>query len=277
MTTPAGRHDHWTALTSDPNSGEALALRRAAITSAKVTLGVDRVEYLVELTRGKAILDVGCVDHDFEGAEVRVSWLHRRLAAAARSTLGIDVRDADVAKMREQGYNVLVHDITGDPAALQEHGPFEVMVAGEVIEHLSSPGSLFTTAREVLSPGGQLVITTPNPFAPWRARAGQLGIVWENVDHIAYFPPSGVVELADRAGGLRLVQIAVDRPERAYSVPPLHGALASLKQLLTRKREYRREPFYPVPLESAVGMVRRQGLLGETIIYVFERVEAPPA
>jgi hypothetical protein len=67
---------------------------------------------------------------------------------------------------------------------------------------------LFELASSVLSNAGQLIITTPNPYAPTRVRAGQLGIVWENVDHIVYAFPSGIAELCDRHG-LRLSEAAV--------------------------------------------------------------------
>ncbi len=59
---------------------------------------------------------------------------------------------------------------------------------------------LFTTAAALLAQGGEMIISTPNPYSPARVRAGQRGIVWENVDHILYAFPSGIVELCQRHG-----------------------------------------------------------------------------
>ena len=42
---------------------------------------------------------------------------------------------------------------------------FEVVWAGEIIEHLSCAGGFLDAARRHLEPGGRLVITTPNAFA----------------------------------------------------------------------------------------------------------------
>jgi SAM-dependent methyltransferase len=103
--------------------------------------------------------------------------------------------------MREAGFVVTEGDLT-DPSSLRELEPFDVVVAGEVIEHLDCPRQLLDFSRSILRPGGKLVITTPNPYAPWRVRSGQLGLVWESVDHVGYLFPSGICELAERAGML---------------------------------------------------------------------------
>lgn len=110
--------------------------------------------------------------------------------------------------MRQRGYEVVLHDLTTGLGPITPLCPFEVIVAGELIEHLERLDMLFVLARCALSEGGQLIITTPNPYAPARVRAGQLGIVWENVDHIAYAFPSGIAELCERHG-LRLAEAAV--------------------------------------------------------------------
>ena len=79
-------------------------------------------------------------------------------------------------------------------------GPFDVIVAGELIEHVGSIDMLFEVARDLLSPTGEMILTTPNPWAPARVAAGQRGEVWENADHILFAFPSGVAELAERHG-----------------------------------------------------------------------------
>ena len=100
-----------------------------------------------------------------------------------------------------RGYDVLVGDITRPPSGeLCRRGPFDVVVAGELIEHLDTPVALFCFAAPLLAPGGELVLTTPNPYALHRIRAGWDRVVWENTDHVAYLFPSGIVELAERCG-----------------------------------------------------------------------------
>src|SRR5262249_21263739 len=142
-------------------------------------------------------LDLGCVD---EGAR-ELGALHRAVARDASACVGIDSDRAGVAALVGDGYDVLVGDITAAPTDdVRERGPFDVIVAGELIEHLDTPGALFRFAVPLLAAGGHLVLTTPNPYALHRARAGWARVVWENVDHVAYLFPSGIAELADRCG-----------------------------------------------------------------------------
>lgn len=77
-------------------------------------------------------------------------------------------------------------------------GTFDVIVAGEFIEHIEQLDVLFRLAERVLAPEGQMIVTTPNPYAPHRVRAARRGVVWENVDHVIYAFPSGMAELSER-------------------------------------------------------------------------------
>jgi SAM-dependent methyltransferase len=66
--------------------------------------------------------------------------------------------------------------------------PVDVIVAGEVIEHVMNPGRALESCAEVLKPGGRLILSTPNPdgFAYWRkAVFGQTG----NPTHTCWIDP----------------------------------------------------------------------------------------
>jgi 2-polyprenyl-6-hydroxyphenyl methylase/3-demethylubiquinone-9 3-methyltransferase len=52
------------------------------------------------------------------------------------------------------------HDIA-DPLPQELRHRFDVVLAGEVIEHLFLPRQLFSRAEEALAPGGRLVLSTP--------------------------------------------------------------------------------------------------------------------
>jgi 2-polyprenyl-3-methyl-5-hydroxy-6-metoxy-1,4-benzoquinol methylase len=205
----------WTDVADDPNDAAALGWRAEVLRAAWRPAIPDRVTFLEERCRGRRVLDVGCVAHDV--ARMRSdAWLHGRLAAVASSCLGVDVLPDGVQAMRDRGYDALVHDLGTGLGPVASHGPFDVVVAGELIEHVESIGMLFDVARQALAPGGELVLTTPNPYAPHRVRAAQLGIVWENVDHIVYAFPSGIAELAERHG-LELAQAMTTQRARQTS------------------------------------------------------------
>ena len=187
--------ERWSDVADDPNDVRALAGRARTLRAAWREPIADRAEFIVERCRGKRVMDLGCVAHDVERMK-SPDWLHGRVAAAAASCLGVDVLPEGVARMVEAGYDVVAHDLTQGPGPLADAGPFDVIVAGELIEHVTSLDMLFTAARDLLGPQGELLITTPNPWAPHRVAAGQRGDCWENADHIMFAFPSGIAELA---------------------------------------------------------------------------------
>lgn len=196
--------DGWVRYEKDPNHPTLIAYRAQVLENAWRPPVRSRVEFIRQRSLGRDVLDLGCVAHD----PLRIpadGWLHRDVAEVANSCLGIDILESGIEVMRSEGYNAIVHDISQGADGLQEYLPVDMVIAGEIIEHMGSPQDLFVFAAQALKPGGELIVTTPNPYAPKRVWAGQRGITWENVDHILYALPSGIAELAERTG-LELVE-----------------------------------------------------------------------
>lgn len=208
--------DRWTDLASDPISATAIAHRAAVLRAAWRPAVRDRIGFLERRCVGKKVLDVGCVAHDVERME-SATWLHGRLSRVAAECIGVDVLVSGVREMQARGFDAVVHDLREGLGPLEPRAPFDVIVAGELIEHVESLDMLFRVAGVALSAGGTLILTTPNPYAPHRVRAGQRGVVWENVDHIIYAFPSGIAELAERHG-LVLAEAAVTDERRERTV-----------------------------------------------------------
>jgi hypothetical protein len=178
--------------------------------------------------------------------------------------------------MRSRGYEVVLHDLTSGLDPIAALGPFDVIVAGELFEHVEGLNLLFRLASSALSANGQLLITTPNPYAPARVRAGQLGIVWENVDHVVYAFPSGIAELCERHG-LRLAEAAVTADssprgivERCRSIISIvrgsgwvsagYATVGALRHVRVDHAIFLRRP--------RDWLLRRRPFLGETFVYV---------
>src|SRR5579884_169591 len=277
----------WRDLSDDPNARPVLRARHEAVVHAVRSPLRDRTERIVELCRDARVLDVGCVDHRAE-LHAGPNWLHRRITEVASSCVGIDVEADGVAAMQAAGFDAQVHDVCGDPAPLVARGPFDVVVAGEVLEHLASPQALFELAGAVLGPGGRLVVTTPNPYAPHRVRAGQFGVSFENADHVVYAFPSGIVELGARAGleleEYRTVFVRPLRTELRRAIVRL--ALDARDRIRGKRREHTDDPdaeilpalmTYVNPLELAfVATTRSSRLLGETAFYVLRKGAVSP-
>jgi SAM-dependent methyltransferase len=186
----------WCELTCDPNSPEAISYRSRTLKLAWRAPIVDRTKYLVDLCRARKVLDIGVVDHFAKDPTGNAYWLHGHIAGAAAYCLGIDVLADGIAALRARHYNVAVCDITTD----RLDDSFDVLIAGEVIEHLGHMESLFAFAAAHINPGGRLVFTSPNAFYLTRFAQAIANRMRESVDHVGFVFPSGVAELAERQG-----------------------------------------------------------------------------
>jgi SAM-dependent methyltransferase len=271
-------------VTDAPTSITARAHRDQRLQAAYRHDSRDRLDLLRELCADRTVLDVGCVDHEATLVG-RAGWLHGELVAVARRCVGLDPEGAGIEAMRDMGFEAFEGRIEDVPATVRDLGPYDVVVAGEIIEHLPDPSALFTMAAEVLAPGGSLAVTTPNPYAPWRARAGQLGLTWENADHVSYLFPAGLAEVGERHG-FDLTRVSTSGTHRSADsvLVSLRIFLKAVARRLLRRPadaiEYpatgrfslQLPPAYVGPIELLV--LRRRfplGLSGEHAYYQFVR------
>ena len=121
----------------------------------------DRVAYIRQLTAGLDVLDVGCTGKKANGRIPHPgTTLHQSIKPVSRSLTGVD-SDADgIRLMKQEGFTVVCDDIT----SMDLKHTFDVIIAGEVIEHLVNPGLALQNLGKHLRHKGRLVVTTCNPF-----------------------------------------------------------------------------------------------------------------
>lgn len=189
----------WQVLDKDPLNLAGRRERQASINRCLGSLDLDRISHLARLVRGKKVLDVGCVQND-ASCRKNPHWLHRHLVAAAATVVGIDILEEDLKILRDDGFQAYFHDLTQKPYPKEEK--FDVVVAGEILEHIDRPGPFFAHAFESLVPGGWLVLTTPYPwFVGTSLRNSLAGCsLGGSLEHVAWFDPFNIVELCGRHG-----------------------------------------------------------------------------
>ena len=165
------------------------------------SVGVDREKFIIEECTNKRVLHLGCADWPFtEGRIQDGTWLHYKLSTVARTCLGVDDHGESVVSLsNDYGINNI---IVGDAERLGELdiGKFEVVVAGEIIEHLNNPGLLFESVKNVLEEDGKLLITTINAYCLRRFVRIPFGRESVHPDHVYYFSHSTLMTLATRFG-----------------------------------------------------------------------------
>lgn len=179
---------------TDLRRGSTLAATPLA--EEPIDFGDAKIAFVTARCRGKDVLDLGCVMHD-PGQRLSRYWLHRAIREVARSLVGLDLHAAGVDELRGLGYDVVI----GDAEAFTFDRRFDVVVAGDIIEHLGNVGGMLASARRVLAPGGRIIVQTPNPWY-WRnvAKAVRFVEVPNNEEHTCWFDPRTLRQLADRFG-----------------------------------------------------------------------------
>ena len=144
---------------------------------------------------GKRVLDVGCSS----------GYLARPLVAQGCTIVGLELDPTAAAAAREVCEDVLVGDVETMELPF-EPGSFDVVLCGDLIEHLRDPEAFFVRMRPLLPGNGQLVLSTPN-VANWAMRLGLLAGRWRYTErgildrtHTHLFTRSTLVEALERAG-----------------------------------------------------------------------------
>lgn len=162
---------------------------------------VDRLSYIAERCRDKVVLDVGCFDETALQKRDTQHWLHGRLRALARRVVGVDSSAGIPPEGIVTGSNAVIH--RGDGVDIEERllrsDDFQVIVAGEFIEHIDDPLRFFRNIKRAF-PGRELVISTPNGACFANTLLGAIGREVQHHDHLHNFSFKILNTLCRRAG-----------------------------------------------------------------------------
>jgi SAM-dependent methyltransferase len=77
---------------------------------------------------------------------------------------------------------------------------FDAITLSNVIEHLPDPARTNAACRRLLSPSGQLVVSTPNAFSLGRSEFETSWLHWDPPRHLQIFNPVNLSKLVKSAG-----------------------------------------------------------------------------
>jgi glycosyltransferase involved in cell wall biosynthesis len=146
------------------------------------------------------VLDLGCSG----------GLLSERIRALGHSVTGVDV--IELPRVRDRVDHFIQADLDrGLPSEAEADGPFDVVLAADVLEHVRTPELILDQSRNVLAPRGVLVASVPN-FGHWYAR-GRTALGLFDYDergifdrgHVRFFTRRGFVRRL-RAAGFEIVR-----------------------------------------------------------------------
>jgi len=182
-----------------------MELRYEPFERLHVARPVDRLVYVAKACEGRKVLDLGAMDETAHAAKSgRGTWLHERIAAVATCVVGVDSSSLMPPEGIETGPNARI--VRGDVMRLDEWfvvNDFQpdIVVAGEVIEHVDNPLAFLRGLASIERLKGRvLLLTTPNATACHNVAVGMLSRESTHHDHLCILSYKTLNTLCSRAG-----------------------------------------------------------------------------
>lgn len=156
---------------------------------------------LIPYFRDKALARAFWLPHRPGGRGIEVGFGNGQSLVLMRE-IGWTMRgselDADcISLARSLGFDVVQGEFTD---GIFDAGSADAVVASHAIEHVPDPRAFMREAFRVLTPGGRLVLLTPNAAS---VDARQAGAAWRGLEaprHLSIHTPSSLASLAEQAG-----------------------------------------------------------------------------
>lgn len=133
----------------------------------KVKVVECREQFMLSCCKGKNVLDVGCVRSGVtENFFYKGELLHLKIREVAIKVVGIDIDKEGIDFLAKQGVSDLICWDVQEIDKLKLDIPVDVIVAGEILEHLENPGLFLKSVSDFMDKDrGVLVISVPNAFS----------------------------------------------------------------------------------------------------------------
>ena len=167
---------------------------------------VFRQVFIEKYVSGKTVLDLGSIEHNLYRENIkRNKWLFNKIHQNAKKAIGIDILTEAIDELRKDGYDLRYGDVENmDKLHFDEK--FDLIIAGELIEHLSNPGLFLNGIICHMSQDTELLISTPNAFGFIRFIDAIIRKERTRPDHVAWHSVRTLKQLLE-ANGLKVEEI----------------------------------------------------------------------
>lgn len=154
---------------------------------------VQRTDFIINACVGKKVLHLGCTNYPYTKESLDNDFLiHLEIEKVAAEVYGFDFDQQGIDILAESGARNLYRADLEKLEDVPLEKTFDVIIAGEMIEHLSNPGLFLKGIQRFMSRETNLIITTINAYSAMRfliyglrGRGGALEPV--HPDHVAYY------------------------------------------------------------------------------------------
>lgn len=132
----------------------------------KIKYVEEKLPFVLNYLSGKDILHLGCVDFYLDEVITSRKHIHLELLSTAKKVYGVDY-NREGLELLQTKFNVknLFWGNVEELQSLDISEKFDIVFAGELIEHLNNPGLFLEGVKRFLGNYGVLFITTPNAYS----------------------------------------------------------------------------------------------------------------
>jgi hypothetical protein len=162
---------------------------------------VERDDYIIQACKARKVFHLGAADSPMTRDKAkRGELLHQKLAPHCGSLIGFDLDGAAIKCLRDDYDIQSIFWCDLENRIPEDHGKAEVLISGDLIEHVNSAGSLMQACNRLLKPDGLMVLTTINALSIKQAFRAFLGREPVHPDHVAYYSFATLGVLGQRYG-----------------------------------------------------------------------------
>ncbi|MGI9072217.1 MAG: class I SAM-dependent methyltransferase [Bryobacteraceae bacterium] len=192
---------------------------------SRITGYCSRWDFLLKRCTNKTILHLGCIGETDCAPEEKLEAfcsgraLHPNLVRVASDVTGVDLNAEAVHLIQTKaGLNDLLVGDVEHLEAINLQRTFQLIIFGDLIEHLSSPGLALDGIRQFMSPDSELIISTPNAFSLPANIRYSLGRHREGAEHVAAYSKFTLPAVLARHGfSVTELLTCFDRPPQSWT------------------------------------------------------------
>ena len=187
---------NWSKLTDDPLNKNIKLLIQKHLNSISHLYSKDLLSFFCEKSLDRKVLHIGCYEHNNNYMNSD-SWKHKQIHKVSRKCIGVDINKKGIQFMNKLGFAAIYADATSNKFLGSK---FNVLIAGDVIEHVQNIKGFMKFLRRHLSTNGRIYISSPNPFffshvlSAWTSRP-----MVANFEHTTWISESTMLEICRRS------------------------------------------------------------------------------
>lgn len=161
---------------------------------------VHKWDFLIKKSTNQNVLNLGPVGR-VDYPTIPIVELHKEIMEVSNSVVGIDLDKKGIDFAKKEGINNILWGNVEEIENISLNEKFTVIIAGDIIEHLSNPGKFLDGLKKFFSEDTELIISTPNSFC-FQRFIPTLILKKETLDpdHTCYFSYNTLATLLERHG-----------------------------------------------------------------------------